>query len=171
VGDPRRRPLRLQKLICSPGPGLKTIFETIDNRTDFNSYMQNYAVARGTPRGPRREGPYEEGFVSLELLVYAEFHIAAPPGATRRESYRYISTDLASVHQLSASQWRTLGSRECTTFTSTLLRGVCPTIANECDVWCRSRRKPIQIKTSCADEGKVGWGLVGAHELGRGESR
>ncbi|WVR08891.1 hypothetical protein IAU60_005950 [Kwoniella sp. DSM 27419] len=45
------------------GPGLKTIFESIDNRTDFKSYMQNYAVARGTPRGPRREGPYEEGFL------------------------------------------------------------------------------------------------------------
>jgi hypothetical protein len=54
-----RRPL------TSAGPpGLKSIFEAIDNRTDFKSYMQNYAVARGTPRGPRREGPYEEGFVS-----------------------------------------------------------------------------------------------------------
>ncbi|OCF32411.1 GTPase activating protein [Kwoniella heveanensis CBS 569] len=45
------------------GPGLKTIYESIDNRSDFKSYMQNYAVARGTPRGPRREGPYEEGFL------------------------------------------------------------------------------------------------------------
>ncbi|WVQ93029.1 hypothetical protein IAU59_000092 [Kwoniella sp. CBS 9459] len=45
------------------GPGLKTIYEGIDNRSDFKSYMQNYAVARGTPRGPRREGPYEEGFL------------------------------------------------------------------------------------------------------------
>nr|XP_019001532.1 GTPase activating protein [Kwoniella mangroviensis CBS 8507]OCF64993.1 GTPase activating protein [Kwoniella mangroviensis CBS 8507] len=44
------------------GPGLKTIYESIDNRTDFKSYMQNYAVARGTPKGPRRDGPYEEGF-------------------------------------------------------------------------------------------------------------
>ncbi|GFZ47231.1 hypothetical protein JCM24511_04974 [Saitozyma sp. JCM 24511] len=58
-------------------PGLKSIFEAIDNRTDFKSYMQNYAVARGTPRGPRREGPYEEGFVSPirqarpQILCYA----------------------------------------------------------------------------------------------------
>ncbi|TYJ59114.1 hypothetical protein B9479_000103 [Cryptococcus floricola] len=44
------------------GPGLKAIFESIDNRTDFKSYMQNYAVIRGTPRGPRREGPYDDGF-------------------------------------------------------------------------------------------------------------
>lgn len=45
------------------GPGMKAIFEAIDNRTDFKSYMQNYAVARNTPRGPRREGPFEEGFL------------------------------------------------------------------------------------------------------------
>jgi hypothetical protein len=45
------------------GPGLKAIFEAIDNRTDFKSYMQNYAVARGSSKGPRREGPYDEGFV------------------------------------------------------------------------------------------------------------
>ena len=47
---------------------MKAIFEAIDNRTDFKSYMQNYAVARNTPRGPRREGPFEEGFVSQSLL-------------------------------------------------------------------------------------------------------
>lgn len=51
------------------GPGLKNIFEAIDNRTDFKSYMQNYAVARGTPRGPRRDGPYDEGFVSVLLAI------------------------------------------------------------------------------------------------------
>nr|XP_018259366.1 GTPase activating protein [Kwoniella dejecticola CBS 10117]OBR81524.1 GTPase activating protein [Kwoniella dejecticola CBS 10117] len=44
------------------GPGLKTIYESIDNRTDFKSYMQNYTVARGATKGPRRDGPYEEGF-------------------------------------------------------------------------------------------------------------
>jgi hypothetical protein len=43
---------------------LKAIFEAIDNRTDFKSYMQNYAVARGSLKGPRRDGPYDEGFVS-----------------------------------------------------------------------------------------------------------
>ncbi len=49
--------------------GLKQIFESIDNRTDFKTYMQNYAVARGTPRGPRRDGPYEEGFVCRCILI------------------------------------------------------------------------------------------------------
>jgi len=45
---------------------LKAIFEAIDNRTDFKSYMQNYAVARGSLKGPRRDGPYDEGFVSFQ---------------------------------------------------------------------------------------------------------
>ena len=46
------------------GNGLKAIYGSIDNRSDFKQFMQNYAVARGAPRGPRRDGPYEEGFVS-----------------------------------------------------------------------------------------------------------
>lgn len=50
------------------GSGLKAIFENIDNRTDFKSYMQNYAVAKGTPRGPRREGPYDQGYVCFFFL-------------------------------------------------------------------------------------------------------
>ncbi|KAF8892131.1 Rho GTPase activation protein [Infundibulicybe gibba] len=47
------------------GTGLKASIETIDNRSDFKTYMQNYAYARGTttPRGPRRDGPSEEGFL------------------------------------------------------------------------------------------------------------
>ncbi|KAI5993366.1 hypothetical protein EDC04DRAFT_2872677 [Pisolithus marmoratus] len=47
------------------GGGLKALFEAIDNRADFKTYMQNYAYARGgVAKGPRREGPAEEGFVS-----------------------------------------------------------------------------------------------------------
>lgn len=50
--------------------GLKATIEKIDNRGDFKTYMQNYAFARGSapPRGPRREGPSDEGFVSLTFL-------------------------------------------------------------------------------------------------------
>lgn len=44
------------------GPGLKPIMESIDNRQDFKVYMQNYAIATNRPTGPRREGPWEEGF-------------------------------------------------------------------------------------------------------------
>jgi hypothetical protein len=48
------------------GLGLKASIETIDNRGDFKVYMQNYAYARGpiAHKGPRREGPLDEGFVS-----------------------------------------------------------------------------------------------------------
>ncbi|KAJ7066582.1 Rho GTPase activation protein [Mycena amicta] len=47
------------------GPGLKATLEMIDNRGDFKAYMQNYAYVRGpaTPRGLRREGPSDEGFL------------------------------------------------------------------------------------------------------------
>ncbi|KAG7093520.1 hypothetical protein E1B28_007194 [Marasmius oreades] len=47
--------------------GLKTAIEMIDNRGDFRLFMQNYAYAHGgtVPRGPRREGPSDEGFLPL----------------------------------------------------------------------------------------------------------
>ncbi|KAL6305482.1 Rho GTPase activation protein, partial [Sparassis latifolia] len=43
--------------------GLKLIIESIDNRSDFKTYMQNYAFAHGVGnnRGPRRDGHREEG--------------------------------------------------------------------------------------------------------------
>jgi len=50
--------------------GLKTAIEMIDNRGDFKTYMQNYAFAHGSSnRGPRREGPSEEGFVGAFLIL------------------------------------------------------------------------------------------------------
>ena len=45
------------------GPGIKVVISAIDNQQDFKVYMQNYAVSHA-PKGPRREGPWEEGFVS-----------------------------------------------------------------------------------------------------------
>ncbi|SPC63250.1 related to GTPase-activating protein beta-chimerin [Ustilago sp. UG-2017b] len=45
--------------------GLKRAVETIDNRADFKQYMANYQVAHGRDyKAPRREGPYEEGFLN-----------------------------------------------------------------------------------------------------------
>ena len=52
----------------SAEPGLKATFESIDNRSDFKIYMQNYAYAHTGPKGPRREGPPEEGFVRYPYL-------------------------------------------------------------------------------------------------------
>ncbi|EKM50139.1 uncharacterized protein PHACADRAFT_32967 [Phanerochaete carnosa HHB-10118-sp] len=45
--------------------GLKAIAESIDNRGDFKTYMQNYAVAHNGSnwRGPRRDGPRDEGYL------------------------------------------------------------------------------------------------------------
>ncbi|KAG8757902.1 hypothetical protein FRC14_001200 [Serendipita sp. 396] len=46
------------------GPGLKAIMESIDNRTDFKSYVQNYRIAHPNfPRTPRRDGPPEHGYL------------------------------------------------------------------------------------------------------------
>ncbi|PFH51020.1 hypothetical protein AMATHDRAFT_85386 [Amanita thiersii Skay4041] len=46
------------------GLGLKATIETIDNRGDFKTFMQNYVYARGASiKGPRREGPADEGFL------------------------------------------------------------------------------------------------------------
>lgn len=53
------------------GTGLKALIESIDNRADFKTYMQNYAYAHGgAPRGPRREGPAEEGFVCVFTVIH-----------------------------------------------------------------------------------------------------
>lgn len=56
------------------GLGLKATIELIDNRGDFKTYMQNYAFARGgvVPRGPRRDGPQDEGFVSIAVFCIRE---------------------------------------------------------------------------------------------------
>ena len=63
--------LTLWALCSATNLGLKTAIEMIDNRGDFKVFMQNYAYAHGgtVPRGPRREGPADEGFVSLILGV------------------------------------------------------------------------------------------------------
>jgi hypothetical protein len=56
--------------------------ESIDNRSDFKTYMQNYVYARGSvaPKGPRREGPPEDGFVSpiqSFIFVFSSFTLSA----------------------------------------------------------------------------------------------
>jgi hypothetical protein len=50
------------------GPGIKLVISSIDNQHDFKVFMQNYAVAHA-PKGPRREGPWEEGFVRCSVLT------------------------------------------------------------------------------------------------------
>ncbi|KAJ6518775.1 Rho GTPase activation protein [Mycena sanguinolenta] len=61
--------------------GLKPTLEMIDNRGDFKTYMQNYVYARGsaTPRGPRREGPSDEGFLPPLPTHHPEKAHTTPP--------------------------------------------------------------------------------------------
>lgn len=48
-----------------PGAGLKAVVDAIDVRDDFKNYMQQYGInwQMSGQRGPRREGPPEDGFV------------------------------------------------------------------------------------------------------------
>ena len=49
--------------------------EMIDNRSDFRVFMDHYVYARGNsgPRGPRREGPVDEGFVRISSLCISDY--------------------------------------------------------------------------------------------------
>ncbi|KAF5362023.1 hypothetical protein D9756_002638 [Leucocoprinus leucothites] len=66
------------------GLGLKATIETIDNRSDFKTYMQNYVYARGSgaPKGPRREGPPEEGFLPPLPMHPADKLYRSPPNSS-----------------------------------------------------------------------------------------
>ncbi|PSS30985.1 hypothetical protein PHLCEN_2v2473 [Hermanssonia centrifuga] len=65
-------------------PGVKSIIESIDNRADFKVYMHNYAFAHGGThtRGPRREGPKEDGFLPPIAAVH---HAAGSPNTTNSQ--------------------------------------------------------------------------------------
>ncbi len=64
--------------------GLKASIESIDNRGDFKTFMQNYAYARGnaTPKGPRRDGPADEGFLPPLPSYNRERHTPDPPSSS-----------------------------------------------------------------------------------------
>ncbi|TFK52005.1 RhoGAP-domain-containing protein [Heliocybe sulcata] len=80
----------LSPLGIEDGPGLKATTETIDNRSDFKVYMQNYAYAHGGAnyRGPRREGPADQGFVQAlaNLGDRSNQQIQSPSGYTSGSS-------------------------------------------------------------------------------------
>lgn len=65
-----QRLLVLIAFVFSSASGLKNAVDSIDNRADFKTFVQNYQVAHGRDyRGPRRDGPYEEGFVSSRIAT------------------------------------------------------------------------------------------------------
>ncbi|GHJ88503.1 hypothetical protein NliqN6_4905 [Naganishia liquefaciens] len=60
--------------------GLKAIVETIDNRNDFKTFMQNFTVARGSQRGPSRNVPYDDGSLpAMPPHVHASHYGMAQP--------------------------------------------------------------------------------------------
>lgn len=100
------------------GPGLKSIMESIDNRTDFKSYVQNYRVAHhGSGAGPRREGPADQGYVSIpkyshaSILIYPQLPPLAPytDRTLRSDGHGYPSPQ-------SVGSARLHGDRGTTTF-------------------------------------------------------
>lgn len=66
------------------GPGLKSVVDVIDVREDFKAFMQHFTLSwqMSGQRGPRREGPADEGFVrSLPLPAPFETKLndSSPP--------------------------------------------------------------------------------------------
>ncbi|KAF8749114.1 Fes/CIP4, and EFC/F-BAR homology domain [Rhizoctonia solani] len=74
-------------------PRIKLTIESIDNRTDFKLYMQNYAVAHGAPKGPRREGPAEDA-TSLPTLDTVQSHLSTSSSVHPSSS---VSTSTSSA--------------------------------------------------------------------------
>jgi hypothetical protein len=69
---------------ASEGLGLKAIMESIDNRSDFKAYVQNYRIVhQGTGRGPRREGPAEQGFVRIPYFLSIVYLSTLPVTSSR----------------------------------------------------------------------------------------
>lgn len=53
-------------IFAAKGLGLKAVIDGLDIREDFKTFMQQFALSwqMSGQRGPRREAPPEDGFVS-----------------------------------------------------------------------------------------------------------
>ncbi|KAF7770562.1 hypothetical protein Agabi119p4_6536 [Agaricus bisporus var. burnettii] len=87
------------------GSGLKITIESIDNRSDFKTYMQNYVYARGSaaPKGPRREGPPEDGFLP-PLPTHNPEKVRSPPSSTVEHGSTTGTTSPSSTTHHHSSQ-------------------------------------------------------------------
>lgn len=86
------------------GPGLKSIAESIDNKDDFKSFMQNYAVsfAASGQKVLRREGPPEEGFVKTPRGLNA---VSPPNGTANLSAYPYPAASSTSYPASQATSY------------------------------------------------------------------
>ncbi|KAJ9106365.1 hypothetical protein QFC21_001511 [Naganishia friedmannii] len=72
--------------------GLKAIVETIDNRNDFKTFMQNFTVARGSQKGPSRNVPYDDGSLpAMPPHVHASHYGIAQPSQQQSQLYSQSS--------------------------------------------------------------------------------
>ncbi|CEQ41510.1 SPOSA6832_03229, partial [Sporobolomyces salmonicolor] len=62
--------LTISPVSIEDGPGVKAVVDAIDVREDFKTYMQQYSLnwQMSGQRGPRREGPPEDGFLTRPTL-------------------------------------------------------------------------------------------------------
>ncbi|KAL0955139.1 hypothetical protein HGRIS_004053 [Hohenbuehelia grisea] len=95
------------------GIGLKAAIELIDNRGDFKTYMQNYAYAHGSnaPRGPRREGPADDGF--LPPLPKLHSNVSNVPNGVHDKGRPTFGVDLAEQMERDAVEVPTIVERCC----------------------------------------------------------
>ena len=85
--------------------GLKAIIESIDNRADFKTYMQHYAFAHNglNSKGPKREGPREDGYVGLSTYIKFTYdstilkHLS--PWISYRRSLQWRQHIIPQVHR------------------------------------------------------------------------
>ncbi|KAI5454866.1 hypothetical protein NCC49_002145 [Naganishia albida] len=82
--------------------GLKAIAETIDNRNDFKTFMQNFTVARGSQRGPSRNVPYDDGSLpAMPPHVHASHYGKSQPQPQQHynpASQQYAQATTSSVY-------------------------------------------------------------------------
>jgi hypothetical protein len=57
--------------LYTSGPGLKGVIDTIDIQQDFKTFMSQYALSwqMSGQRGPKRDGPTEDGYVRIHFLL------------------------------------------------------------------------------------------------------
>ncbi|GAA5877508.1 hypothetical protein JCM1840_003876 [Sporobolomyces johnsonii] len=62
--------LTISPVSIEDGPGVKAVVDAIDVREDFKTYMQQYSLnwQMSGQRGPRRDGPPEDGFLTRPTL-------------------------------------------------------------------------------------------------------
>ncbi|GJN90452.1 hypothetical protein Rhopal_003463-T1 [Rhodotorula paludigena] len=78
--------LTISPVSAEDGPGIKNVVDAIDVREDFKTFMQQFALnwQMSGQRGPRREGPADEGYPSSHNLASfsSASQLAAPTNRT-----------------------------------------------------------------------------------------